>query len=125
MDNKEIDLQELLDRKYSVVVIESPYGRGYAAKITALAGCTSFGMSPEEVMAGIEESKQNWIRDAVADGFGIPAPAPKDVSEEERINTELLSNPMKEMIAWLNEQGITKIVPYRTEAANGIRIYFD
>ena len=71
-------------------------------------------------MSSITTLTENWypVRP-------FPAPAPKDVSEEERINTELLSNPMKEMIAWLNEQGITKIVPYRTEAANGIRIYFD
>ena len=119
------NLEELLEQKYSVVIIESPYGKGYAAKIFALAGCTSFGMTPEEVMTGIEEAKREWIRSAAEDGFGIPKPASKEISEEELIDPEGLSDAMKEMIEYLHEQGITKIVPYRSEAANGIRVYPD
>ena len=123
MDN--INMEELLERKYSVVIIENTSGKGYVAKIFALAGCTCFGLTPEEAMTGIEEAKRDWLRDAVNDGFGIPKPAPKDVSEEEFIREEELSDAMKDMVAYLHSQGITKIVPYHSEAADGIRVYLD
>ncbi len=50
-------------------------GQDWFAQVVELRGCMTQAPTRDEVLLRIEEAKQLWLEDAIADGESIPEPS--------------------------------------------------
>jgi len=69
------DLETYLSLAYPIHLIPSQEADGgWLAKIPALEGCLTWGETPEEALALIEDAKRAWLTFSFEAGLPIPAP---------------------------------------------------
>ncbi len=60
---------------YSFTVVIEPDGDQFHAYVPALPGCHSFGDSPDEALANIEEAIELHVESMLEDGLEVPREA--------------------------------------------------
>ncbi len=60
--------------KYPVIIYFSPEDGGYIAIALDLAGCSSYGATPEQALGNICTAIDLWLEAAQKEGRKIPAP---------------------------------------------------
>jgi antitoxin HicB len=80
MSDYENKISEILRQPYSRVLTPELDGT-YSAQVTEFPGCFSYGDSPADAYANLEEAARNWLSAALEQGLAVPEPLrPEDAS---------------------------------------------
>ena len=75
--NMKKSIEYYINLPYTFII--QPYGDEngvyYVGKVLELDGCTTDGITKEEVLENIKEAMEGWIETRLTNGFDVPEPA--------------------------------------------------